>query len=82
MYLVWHFADGTRYTIAYRDWDVIFRATGPGGGQGLNQITDASKVESPVGFQFTEDNPVVDRPTANYALEPEPNTIRPAATKF
>jgi len=46
MYLVWRFADGTRYTIATRDWNVVFRATGPGGGQGLNEIDTRSGVLS------------------------------------
>jgi hypothetical protein len=82
VYLVWRFSDGTRYTLATRDWKVVFRATGPGNGQGLNAITGMSGVFSPDPFVLTDANPVADPPTGNYALENRPNGRRVEATKL
>jgi hypothetical protein len=44
LYLVWRFADNTIYTLATRDWNVVFRADTFVAGRGVTRVLAASAV--------------------------------------
>jgi hypothetical protein len=64
MYLVWRFPAHIIYTLATKDWWVVFRANTYVAGSGVTQIQNPDGI---IVFDFirSHDNPVVTAPTAN-----------------
>ncbi|HZT80608.1 MAG TPA: Ig-like domain-containing protein [Gemmataceae bacterium] len=73
MYLVWRFGAGANaviYTLATRDWNVIFRADTFAVGQGPTRVANGSGVFSPNNVDRNNHaNPIVVRPTFNESIQ-------------